>query len=681
MATTADEHIIKIVQQVIGGAEAGQALRAVEERIAAEEKALAGLQGKAAEAQAKLAEMMEGAGKGSVSLAAIDKQRAAVAALEKQAEESKATIAGLGQAKPQAAALDAEAAASKRVREQVQAVAAAKEKAAARFRQSDASAQRMAKESAAAQKAAGAESAAASAQAAEGMGGLVAKMQGLSKLGTAGVVLAVAAALLALAVAAAAATLAVIRYGLASADAARSARLLDNAAAGSVARGSELNKIVGDIAASVPIAREQVAQFGRALQLAGINGLRLQTALTTIAMIESVVPGAGAKVQGLVERFQKLRRAVLTSADLEGTGLALVDVAAQLAKGMGITTAAALAMLQNGTAGTDKVLDAMRKAVEQKFGKTIAAQAASLSVQWAKLKENMAALFSGLDMEPVLAGLKSITDLFSQQTVTGKALKLVLSGMFQGLLDAAAVVLPLVRAALLSMVIVALRAYIAFKPIGKAISEAFGNVDGVKAIEYAMIAGKVAAYALVFVFGALATVVALALAPIIAIGSLIYGAMKLGALAAQGLVAAFGSVGGSLSSLASVGAGAASGLVDGFVQGITGKIGAAVASVAGLGAAVEGALRNAIGWHSPATLGVDAAVAVGEGFEVGAEKAEPAATAGAAGMIDAKSVKGAAKGAKGTSKIVYIEHFHGTREALTELRAFLGGEFEFQGAT
>jgi len=689
MATTVDEHIVKIVQQVTGYAAAHKALLAVEERIKAEEDALKGMEDALTSAKTKLAEMMEGAGKGSVNLAAIDKQRAAIAALEQQIGASKAGLDRLNEFKPQAAGIDARIAAQKKADEADKARAAADKKAKADKREWDqamkdaaAEAEKRRKEAAAAKAADDAKAQAAAQKNIESLGGIGSKMQALSKLGTAGILLAVAVALVAVAAAAALATAAFIRYGIAAADAARSQRLFDNAAAGSVARGSELNKVVSDIASRVPIAREQVAEFGRQLQLAGINGLRLQTALTTIAMIESVVPGAGAKIEGLVERFQKLRRAVLTRADLEGTGLALVDVAAQLAKGMGITTAAALQMLQNGTAGTDKVLDAMKRAVEQKFGKTIAAQMMSLTTQWAKLKESIGALFTGIDLEPLLGALKSITDSFSQNTVTGKVLKFLITTMFQGLVDVAAKVLPLVRAFFLQLVIAGLKLYIALKPIGAAISEAFDRVDGAKALEYAMIAGKVAAVALLFVLGAITAVVLAAMAPILLVGSILYGAFKMGEAAVQGVIAMFGGLGGSLSSLGSVGAGAASGLVDGFVAGVQAKIGAAIGAVAQLGAAIEQGLRTAIGWHSPATLGIDAIAAVGEGMEVGAEKTAPTATGAAAGLVDASAVKGAAKGAKAAGKIIWVDKLYvGSREDFTELRAMLGGEFEFQGAT
>ncbi|MBZ4251886.1 hypothetical protein LAJ57_13350, partial [Streptococcus pneumoniae] len=81
--------------------------------------------------------------------------------------------------------------------------------------------------------------------------------------------------------------------------------------------------------------------------------------------------------------------------------------------------------------------------------------------------------------------------------------------------------------------------------------------------------------------------------------------------------------------------------------GLQAKIGAAVASVASFGAAIEGALRAAIGWNSPATLGVDAAGAIGDGVEVGADKAEGKASESVGKIINPKDAKGAAKAGKG----------------------------------
>lgn len=711
MSFAAEEFLIKMTYQSSGGAEATGTLAKLEAQIRKETQALGAMESKLGTANAKLAELMNGGGGNSASLAAVEKQRAAVAALQAQIEKQKAGIGGLEGARGQAAEIDAakkaasekvradsEAAANKRVIDKMNADAQKRadadqkkslanmkreqDKADRDARKADAERKRSQREAARATAKQGAEQKALTSDIAGALGPIGRLVQGLQKAtGAAAAAVLLTVAVLAVAAAAIAAAAALVQYALAAADANRSMRLLGDAASGGSARGNELATVVDEIAAKVPIARERVAEFGRQLELAGINGRRMQIALETISAIESVVPGAGAKIEGLVERFQRLRRAVLTKADLQGTGLALQDVAAQLAKAMGITQAAALAMLQNGTASTDKVLDAMKKAVEQKFGKTLAGQMASLSVQFAKLRESVALLFADVDMEPFLEGLKTITDLFSQNTVTGRALKVILSGALQGFMDAASKVFPYVRAFMLGIAIMALRVYIAFKPIKKTIEEAFGGADKAQALSDALTAGKVVVYALIFAFGVLAAVVVLALAPIIEVGAALYALYQIGSRIVAVIGGAFNGIKASLMGLPATGAGAATGLIDGFVQGIQAKIGAVMAAVGSIGAAAEQALRNAIGWHSPATLGVDAATSVGEGFEVGADKAEGAASEAAGKIVNPKEAKAAAKAGKGGGKWVYIENFYGSDDNLAKLRAFLGGEFEFQGGT
>jgi hypothetical protein len=485
------------------------------------------------------------------------------------------------------------------------------------------------------------------------------------------VVAALAAALAVAAAAAVAAAIAMTKFALSCADAARSQRLLDNAAAGSVARGSELNKVVSDIASRVPIAREQVAEFARQLQLAGINGLRLQTAVTAIAMIESVIPGAGAKIEGLVERFQRLKRAVLTKADLEGTGLALADVAAQLAKSMNITQAAALQMLQNGTASTDKVLDAMRKAIEQKFGKTIAAQMMSLSVQFDKLKENIAALFSGLDLEPLLAGLKSITDLFSQNTVTGRVLKEIMTGVFQKVFDSIAAVAPMVRSFFLGAMIYALKFYLAIRPIASAIMKFAQTESFLTGLKVALVLLAVPFVVIGAVIAGVITVVGMLAAA--------FGAVVAGITFAVGwIVGLVSKAAAAFNGLQQTGFQAAMGLASGIISGLGSIIGAVMGAVANVGSAIEQALRDAIGWHSPATLGIDAIGAIGDGMGAGAPAASEKADKAVGGLVSPNAARAAAKGVKasGGAKIFYFEIHAGAEGIATEIRKALRIEGE-----
>lgn len=690
MSVAAEEFLIKLSQQVSGPAgQAGGALAKLEAQIRAEERALGTLEGKLGSATAKLAEMMEGAGKGSVSLDAITKQRAAIAALQAQIEADKGSLGGLQGARGDASGVDsAKAQAKAEVAARKDAAAASRAETAEK-RKADQEARKIAaegkkraneaKRTADEQKRAQAEATAENVKALGPLGGLAERFSTVAGTSGAavGALLTLVAVLAAITVGAFAAAAALTEYALRAADAARMTRLFDDAAAGSVARGSELNKVVSDIATRVPLARAKIAEFGRQLELAGISGRRMQVALEMISAIESVIPGAGAKIEGLIERFQRLKRATLTKADLVGTGLALVDVAAQLAKGMGITIQAATAMLQNGTASVDKVMDAMRKAVDQKFGKTIASMMMSLTVQFEKLKENIGALFGAIDLEPFLAALKTITDLFGQNTVMGRVLKEVLGSVFTGVFDTMAKMAPLVVAFLKGFAIGALQVYIALKPIGKALAEAFGGADKADAMAQALHVGKTAAMMIGEAIGYVANVVLTAVS-----------VFRMFRNAAMGISGGFDSIGAAMGKLPTVldaligqfaSAGAA--LIQGFIQGIMGGVGAAMAAVASLGASVEQALRNAIGWHSPATLGVDAAGAIGEGFqqEAGAQEGK---TSDAAGKMINPKMGGKDGGAGGGKKVLVVKKLIvGDQDDWNALRAFFGNEIEFQAGT
>jgi hypothetical protein len=492
------------------------------------------------------------------------------------------------------------------------------------------------------------------------------------------VLVALVAVLAAVTIGAITAAAALTKFAVAAADAARSERLFDNAAAGSTARGSELNKVVSEIASNVPIAREQVASFARQLQVLGVNGKRLQDAVTAIAMIESVIPGAGAKVEGLIERFQRLRRATLNKADLEGTGLALADVANQVAKMTGMSVAAAKAALQAGTIATDKVIEAMRKAIEQKFGKTIAAQMMSLTVQFAKLKENIQALFTGLDLEPFLAALKSITDLFSQNTVTGRALKETMTLIFQPIINNLSKFAPLIRSFLIGLVTGILEVYVALRPLAEEFNKAFGGVDKVQGMSGAFETGRIIAHSL-------GVAIRLLMGALIMLGGYLQMVQRQSEQT-NGSLVKFGERSvdvtmGLQAALDETGNGAGQGLGDGMVAGMLAKLPAVEAMAMQMASVVENALRSALGWHSPATLGIDAMSAVGDGMNVGADKSADKADGAVDKMINPKAAKSAAKAGKGGGKWIYIENFNGSRENLAELRAFFVGEAEFLGGT
>jgi hypothetical protein len=68
--------------------------------------------------------------------------------------------------------------------------------------------------------------------------------------------------------------------------------------------------------------------------------------------------------------------------------------------------------------------------VKARLGGIAEAQMLSLTAQTMKLRESFAMLFSGLKIDKLLRGLKSITSIFQQNTIEGMALKQLLSNCF-----------------------------------------------------------------------------------------------------------------------------------------------------------------------------------------------------------------------------------------------------------
>lgn len=504
---------------------------------------------------------------------------------------------------------------------------------------------------------------------------MVASIVGKSGPVVAGAFLLVAA-IVAVSAAAIVAAVALTRYALAAADAARSQKLFNNAAAGSAKGGAELSMVITDIASRSPLAKERIAEMGRELELAGLKGRRMQVALEMITMIEAAVPGAGAKIQALAEQFQKVKRAVLTKQDLMGTGLAIEDVAAQLAKTLKVSIATAKAMLQNGTASVDKVMDAMQKAIDAKFGKTVAAQMLALSVQFDKMKEDISGLFADVDLEAFLAGLKSITGMFSQQSAIGKALRPLLSGIFTGVFNTLAKAAPLIKGFLMGIAIVAIQIYIAFVKMKNAIVGALGGagIDKAKALQYALLAGKAAAivFTIAVVVLTAALLALLAVATILATGLAI---MFLPIIIALALVSyAFYSLYDVIAGIDLGGAG--SNMISSFIGAL--DVGVVVAAFTALGGAAKQALYGALGIASPSKIAVAAGENVTTSFADTVEEGTADTQKSFSKMVDPKSVKGAAKAEKSAGRVIYIEH-HGSDESLAAtVRICMRDNFEVE---
>ncbi len=711
MAANAEEFLLQLNQNISGPASvAAGALAKLEAQIRVEQGALSGLEGSLTSARAKLVEMQAAgaAGKaaaiekqteaadmlanklslvreqikglssqGSGNAIAVDKLKTAAADLSGKLDEAKVKLKALESGGPKNSSA---VAAQKSKIGDLEGKVGSKgldigklEASIGKFKGLSAEGDK---------SAASIKQLAAAAGETDGpLGNIVRSIGKFKAAGAAGAVLAIVGALIAIAAAAIAGAIALTRFALASADAARSSRLLSGAAAGSAAGGAELEAVINDIANKSPLARDKIAEMGRAMEVAKLQGRNMQNALEAAATATSAIgDSAGAAFTSIAEKSQFARRFLLTKADLAGTGVEFAEVAAGIAQTMGISVAAATTLIQQGGVSVAKGLEGMNAAVQKKFGKTVAAQLLSLNTQFSKMRENFGRLFDGVDIEPFLRGLKTVSDLFSSQTVTGAALKTLFGSIFTPMAAASEGAFPAIVDFIRGMAIGALMLQLTFLQLKGAINAAFGP-DTTSSIDYV----KVGVLTLAFAIGAIAAVFGAIGVVIGGIGAIIYyvviapimSLLDLIALLAEGFAMipdAVASMGASITSffssldLASIG----TNLVKGLANGISSAVSFVVDAVKGLGTSAMGALTGLLKIRSPSRVFMAYGVNTAEGFGQGVEEGTPDANESVKQLGAAEPSAPAAKGGGGGRSITIGDiYFTGSRSDMPEFRRML----------
>ncbi len=404
-------------------------------------------------------------------------------------------------------------------------------------------------------------------QKATGVGGAVLKMG--KSLGAAGPYVAAAVLAIALATAFVAAGLAITKFGVESADAARTQALLADGVAGSVAGGRELDKTIEKLGNTVPQTRDEL------LAMAG---------------------------------------------DLAKTGL-------------------------KGAALSDALEDAAVKAAKLKFGPDFAKQMLSLPSQAARLKSNIAGVFSGLNIESLLEGLSKLVALFDKNSATGEAMKVVFESVFQPIVDGLAAIIPKAVATFIQLEILAMKGLIAIKPYG-------GVLQGI-AIGFGIVLAVIAAVVVAFV--AVGVAMAAVFALFVALPFYAQSAFK---AVGDGITSTFGAVVAWVSgkideivgffkglSLSDIG----TQLIQGLIDGITGGGAGVIKAITGIAGGAVDAAKHALGIASPskvfAEIGTNTAAGMEQGVDSGAEGVQSSMT----DMVEPPAPAAAAPAAPATS--------------------------------
>jgi hypothetical protein len=316
-------------------------------------------------------------------------------------------------------------------------------------------------------------------------------------------ILAIVAALGALVAASATAVAALAKYGIAQADARRSEllrlegltklrffyqRMPGNA--------QEMQAAIDKVSAITALGRDDLVKYNEQLYRMGLRGENLTLALEGVAI--------KAATQG--------------------------DQAAQVFAGWAA-----------GAALSGRSINRLVDDVRARLGPIATRQLLSLDVQTRKLKENFDALFRDLQIESFLGGLKVLTDLMSQSTASGKALKQLIEVLLRPLIADVTEVTPLVKRFFQGMILGVQSITIAILRFRLWWRNTFGgeSVDLIDEMTLALNIGKAAVYLFgvaLLVAGAVAAGVTIKLTTLL-VPALMKTAVWLGAIAVKALVA------------------------------------------------------------------------------------------------------------------------------------------------
>jgi hypothetical protein len=401
---------------------------------------------------------------------------------------------------------------------------------------------------------------------------------------------ALAAAIAAMTVATVAATAALLKYGLAQADARRNELLrlegltkLRNWFGVAAGNASEMQVAIDKVSGSTAIGRGKLAEYTAQLYKMHLRGQNLTDALEAMAI--------KASVQGEAQAQQ-------------------------------------FASWAAGAAFAGRSVKKLADDVKARLGGIAARQMLSLGVQSEKLQESFAALFNTLKLEGFLRGLDSLTKLFSQNTATGRALKVLVEGIFQPMIDAAVGAAPIVKRFFQGMVIAALSFGIVVLKVRNFIRDAFGSSEALRGLDMtrlAVWAGVAAFSALLGVVGAtaiaLGVVVALLAAPFVVAAGLVWGLYK-----------AFNALYTAVAAIDWSGMGKA--ITDGLVKGVKSGWAYVVSTVKSLAGAVTGTFKDALGIRSPSKVFARLGLAIPQGVEAGVEVGTPRAQRAVNAVVD-----------------------------------------------
>lgn len=429
-----------------------------------------------------------------------------------------------------------------------------------------------------------------------------------------------AAAVVALGAAFVAGAIALTKWIVRGADAARSMNLLREAASGSASNAYALGTQVDELALKVPTSRKALNEMAIAMAKGGIQGQTLVDTLNAVAQASAALgDDAGNKLKEFIERGRLTQRFQINPLELQGTGLQFDDVAASLAKNMNVGIDKARKALFEGRVKLGDGAKALRDAIEHKFGAINLRQMLSLDNLAKKLGETFDKMTEGVNIEGLLQGISDLAKMFDTSTASGFALKQMVTAFGNAMVTTLQLSMPFIKQFLNGVIDASLDLGLALLDLRDWMRKTFANSDLLNKVDWLRLsleAGKVAVYTFAAGLALLIVPIGLAIQEFIALDNAMTSLEDSLARVGTSALAFF---------LDTDWASAGMAIVDGIVNGIKSGYTKALDAVRDLGEGIKKAFSIKIDSHSPskvfAKYGEYIPQGVAEGVDQGAGEA------------------------------------------------------------
>jgi hypothetical protein len=380
---------------------------------------------------------------------------------------------------------------------------------------------------------------------------------------------------------------------------------------------AQMSESINRVAERVPLARDQVAGYGQELHRLGIRGRAAEDALEALSIAQAVQGDVG-------------RRRLMTLVRMAGH--------------------------------SEGAMRNLAERTRRELGGIAMQQMRSLSMITTKLQESFQALFADIPIAPLLAGLYRLSQLFSQNTESGRALRAILTTVLGAFIGELASTTPMLEYLFKELVILSLKIAIAFFRVRNAITAAFGTgiLGRILSSTIAVNVFKAVLATVLIAVTALAAGVAFLTFALIAAITPFF-------LIVYALYEAYQAVEQFIPSLEQlrilfspeVWQTAGTNMIDGIVHGFSSGAGRLHDAVVGAANSAMNAFRSVLGISSPSAVFAGYGMNISQGVAEGISAGAPAATGAATNMMSTATTNVANQGGNQSSSVTAGEiHIH-----------------------